>query len=306
MTETTHANPPGLILQPRDREVLVALGENSILDTEMIHAFFFAGVSHRRCRQRLSHIAAHGLTRTLKLTLWTGDTAVRAPTVHCLTDRGAEVVRSLNAGRPLRVSKGEPQPATIHHRLEIVRTKLVLDAAFRNLSLPSPQWILEQDRDPAASNELPPSQRRVLYHAFSGMPRVTCQPDMACRFVVPKDITRPAGESTEVIGFFEIDCSSEGRKQIRNKLPGYARLLDERTYTRYFAASEKAIVRVFWICRNEARVDSLCTCLTSDPVALYCRFATREALTPSTALTSPIWRDPQGKRREILRLPPAR
>ena len=151
---------PALILQPRDREVLTSLGENGVMDTDMLHTHYFPDVSHRRCRQRLWLYQQHGLTRTTNLKLWTNENSQRAPTIHCLAERGVEAVLSLNSNRPLRVSRGEPQPATIHHRLQIVRTKLVLDAAFRANGLTTPQWILEQDRDPAASSELPPNQRR--------------------------------------------------------------------------------------------------------------------------------------------------
>jgi hypothetical protein len=125
------ATLPALILQPRDREVLSALGENGLMDTDMIHAHHFVEVSHRRCRQRLTLYEQHGLTRTTTLKLWTNESSQRAPTVHCLTERGVEVVVSFDGNRLLRVSKGEPQPATIHHRLQVVRTKLILDSACR-------------------------------------------------------------------------------------------------------------------------------------------------------------------------------
>ncbi len=303
------ATLPALILQPRDREVLGSLGENGLMDTDMLHVHHFADVSHRRCRQRLSLYQQHGLTRTTTLKLWTNESAQRAPTVHCLTERGVEVVLSFdssNGSRPLRVSKGEPQPATIHHRLQIVRTKLILDAACRANHLTAPQWILEQDRDPAASSELPPNQRRLLYHAFHGQSPCTCQPDAACRFSVPRDLANPKSGVNDVIGFFEIDFSSEGRKQIANKLPGYVRLLTERTYARYFPRTENAVVRVFWVCRSTERIDSLCERLTKEQVAQFFRFTTINELNPSSALTTPIWQDLTGKRREILRLPTVR
>ena len=300
------ATLPALILQPRDREVLASLGENGVMDTDLIHAHHFQDVSHRRCRQRLWLYQQHGLTRTTSLTLWTNENSRRAPTIHCLAERGVEVVLSLDGNRPLRVSKGEPQPATIHHRLQIVHTKLVFDAACRVNGLTAPQWILEQDRDPAASSELPPNQRRLLYHSFLDPPRCTCQPDAACRFAVPRDLSKPDAGVSDVIGFFEIDLSSEGRKQILGKLPGYSRLLSRRTYCRYFRETDNAIVRVFWVCRSMERIQSLCEKLSSEPVAQFFRFTTITEFTADSALTVPIWQDVVGKRREILRLPAKR
>ena len=283
------ATRPALILQPRDREVLGSLGENGLMDTDMVHGHHFADVSHRRCRQRLSLYQQHGLTRTMTLKLWTIESSQRAPTVHSLTERGVEVVLSfdsMHGNRPLRVSKGEPQPATIHHRLQIVRTKLILDAACRANRLVLPQWILEQDRDPTANSELPPNQRRLLYHGFHGQPPCTCQPDAACRFSVPRDLANPKAGVNEIIGFCEIDFSSEGRKQIANKLPGYARLLTEHTYARYFPHTENAVVRIFWVCRSAERITSLRERLAEEQIAEFFRFTTIHELNPSSALTT--------------------
>ena len=294
---------PALIVQPRDHEVFMALAENGVMDTVMIHEEYFGQVTERRCRQRLSLYQEHGLTKVLSLRLWTSEHSRRAPTVHCLTERGADFVQSLDGTRPLRVTKGEPQPSTIHHRLDIVRSKLRFDAACRRCGLTLPEWILEQDRDPFASDDLPPNQRRKLYHAFNEAPRSTCQPDAAFRLAVPKDITNPKLGTTDVIGLFEIDCSTEGRKQIAAKLPGYTQLISTRAFQRYFPNSDKAVVRVFWICRTWARIHSLCQKLANDPVSAYFRFTTLDDLTSAQTLTAPIWHATDGKRREIIRLP---
>ena len=216
-----------------------------------------------------------------------------------------EVVEELTGIRPPRVSKGDPKPETIHHRLEIVRVKLVFDSAASKIGLRKPHWILEQDRDPMASIELPPSQRRVLYHGFKDPPACACQPDSACRLSIPKDIASPTSNTTDLLGYFEIDCSSEGRKQIVSKLPGYVRLIQHRAYTRYFPSSADAVVRVFWVCRTQARIDSLMEILGTESVAQFFRFTTSQELskTTSAAMTSPIWQATDGKHREIIRLP---
>ena len=204
-----------VVLQSRDLQLLSCLGEHGVLDTDMIYDRFFAGVSLRRCQQRLALLEKQGLTRTVPLTLWSAEASgCSVPTVHSLTERGVETVEAMTGDRPARVSRGDPRPETIHHRLQIIRTKLAIDDACRSLRLALPTWILEQDRDHSASDKLPPSHRRILYHAFSGPPKTTCQPDAACRMSVPRDLSQPAAGSSDLIGYFEIDCSSEGRKQI--------------------------------------------------------------------------------------------
>lgn len=295
-----------LILQSRDLGLLAELGEQGLLDTDMLHARHFPGLSRRRCLQRLAAYRGEGLTRMIPLSMWSRSGAHRAiPTIHTLTERGGDALADLTGVRPRRVSRGDPQPATIQHRLNIVRTRLALDDACRLHSIPAPEWILEQDRDPVAPDALPPSQRRLLYHAFpTPLPASTCQPDAACRMAVPRDVARPDAGTIDLIGFFEIDCSTEGRQQIARKLPGYLRLIAEQPYRRYFAGIGSSVVRVFWLCRTEERIRSLCDEFTGHPLASYCRLTTQADLTPQSALTAPIWRTVDGQRREILRLPP--
>lgn len=107
---------------------------------------------------------------------------------------------------------------------------------------------------------------------------------------------------SDVIGFFEIDLSTEGRKQILGKLPGYWRLLSEQSYCRYFRSADNAVVRIFWICRSDERVRSICERVANESVAQFFRFTTITDFTAKSALTVPIWQDVVGKRREILRL----
>jgi Replication-relaxation len=298
-----NATTPKIVLQSRDLAVLSSLGEHGLLDTDLIHERYFSMVSRRRCLQRLASYQSLGITKAVHLQVWNGAASKKAPVIHLLSERGAEILESLTGTQPKRVSRSDPKPETIHHRLQIIRTKLIMDDACLKQGLTAPLWILEQDRNPAASDRLPPSQRRLLYHAFPAPPQPsTCQPDAACRLKVPHDISKPAAGVIDLIGFFEIDCSTEGRKQVAGKLPGYARLLAEKAHGRYFADCEKAVVRVFWVCRSWERVKNLCERIERDPVASYFRFTSASDLSATTALTSPIWHGVDGKRREILRL----
>ena len=290
-----------IILQSRDLAVLTSLGEHGLLDTDMIHARHFASVSRRRCLQRLAGYQQQGLTRTVHMNVWNGACSQKAPVVYLLSERGAEVLETHTGSRPKRVSRSDPKPETVHHRLQIIQTRLVFDDACSAMKLTPPLWIMEQDRDPAASDQLPPSQRRVLYHGFpKPFPACTCQPDAAFRFSVPLDPASLFSRHADLVSFFEIDCSTEGRKQIKTKLPGYERLLSQKSYLRYFAESEKATIRIFWVCPTWERVRSLCQVLKDEPVAKFFRFTALQGMKPTTVLTDPIWQDTQGKRREIV------
>ncbi len=297
--------PAGLHLQPRDVTALALIGELGLLDTEMIHQRIFPSVTRRRCQQRLQLYQAHGFTRTVILTVWFGDgDQGRIPAIHCLTDRGADAIHSFTGRRPARVLRSEPKPETFYHRLAIVKSRLAMDDACAAVGLSEPAWIMEQDRDPTATDQ-PPLKQRMLYHAFGDGPKiVTCQPDAASLMRIPRDPTRPQVNASDLLGYWEIDRSTESRSQILDKLPGYTTCIERHAYRRYWPGLKKPAVRVFWVCRSQRRIEALCEKLQDASVAQLFRFTTAGELSPETALTVPIWRDLHGRCREIMRVSP--
>lgn len=289
-------------LQARDIEMLSLLGDVGILDTDLLHVRCFSEVSLRRCQQRLKQHVEQGLIRAQKLAVWYGDQSGRVPTLFTLTERGAEVVAETTGWRPFRVHRSEPKPETFHHRLSIAKTRLALDDGFRSLDLNPPQWIMEQDRRPDANPDDPPSHQRLLYHPFpSGNVTITCQPDAACNMSIPRDATRTEAGMIDLIAYFEIDRSTERRGQVLNKLPGYAALIEQRGWLRYFPTAVSAPVRIFFVCQSQQRIKSLCECVSEHPLSSILRFATMRELTTKHPLTEALWQDTSGHRREIVR-----
>lgn len=295
-------------LQDRDVRLFDELAKLGLLDTELVHRRHFADVTRRRCQQRLRQHQQQGLTRCVALNVWYGHRGGgHIPTIHCLTERGAEAVDRISGSMPRRFSRSDPKPETLHHRLAVVKARLPMDDCARLLGLAEPQWILEQDRRPDAKPDEPPSRQRVLYHEFpAGNKRFTCQPDAASLLWIPREGKRPQADATPLVALWEVDCSTERTKQTANKCPGYAALLERRDYRRYWPQAEEAAVRVFWVCRSLQRIESLCEALREHSVSQYFRFTTAAELTAETAFTVPIWRTIDGERREILRLPPDR
>jgi hypothetical protein len=164
---------------------------------------------------------------------------------------------------------------------------------------------MESDRRADAQPGDPPSRQRVLYHEFaSAGKKFTCQPDAACLIHIPRDPDRPAAGSTPLLSLWEIDRSTERTAQVARKCPGYAALLKQRDYRRYWPEeAAQPAVRVFWVCRSRQRIDSLTAALRDEPAAESFRFTTAAELRPETALTLPIWSTIAGERREILRWP---
>ena len=294
-------------LQQRDIELFVELGQVGALDTALIHHRHFPEVTLRRCQQRLKQHQEQGLVKAISLTVWHGQFGGgKIPTIYCLTERGAEAVESVTGGHPQRFLRSDPKPETLHHRLAVVQARLAFDDGCRLLGLERPEWIMEQDRRADAQPNEPPSRQRVLYHEFTaGGKKFTCQPDKACLVQIPREADRQAAGTTPLLVFWEVDRSTERTAQVVAKCAGYAALLEKREYRHYWPASERAAVRVFWVCRSRRRIESLAAALQSQPVAQSFRFTTADELTAETALTMPIWRTLDGQCRAILRLPPA-
>jgi hypothetical protein len=297
--------PAGLHLQARDIRILAEIGELGALDTDTIHQRFFPNASRRRCQQRLQSYQAQGLTRIVTLSVWFGDgDRGRVPAIHCLTERGGDAVEAAGERRPRRVLRSEPKPETFHHRLAVVKARLAMDDACSAARLRELEWIMEHDRCPAAAAaDKPPLQQRWLYHAFSsGQQTLTCLPDAASLIRIPRDPRRPDKDTSDLVAYWEIDCSTERRTQIVERLPGYAALVEQQGYRRYWPQVQRPAVRVFWVCRSEQRIVALCEKLKDAPIAKVFRFTTADELTATNALVRPIWRDTTGGRREILRL----
>jgi hypothetical protein len=297
-----------LQLQPRDEGVLIEIGEVGLLDMPLIHGRHMADVTLRRCQQRMREVEVAGLTHAVHLRVWFGRRGGGAvPTIHCLTERGANVVEGITGQRPRRVLHSDPAPETWHHRLAVVRGRLAFDDGCRLAGLALPEWFMEQDRREDADPNEPPSRRRVLYYEFDGdKKKFTCQPDAASLLLIPRNIERPADGTTPLVAYWEFDRSRERTGQVRNKCRGYAALFDRRDYRRDWPQAEQAAVRVFWVCPSQKRIDSLRQAMRDEPIAGSFRFTTVGELRPDRALLAPIWQTLDGRRREILRLPPVR
>ncbi|MFN0019463.1 MAG: replication-relaxation family protein [Pirellulaceae bacterium] len=298
--------PLSLHLQSRDVKGLQLLGELGLLDTDTLHARCFSGVTRRRCQQRLRLWNQQGLTRSVHLSVWfSGQSGGRVPSLHCLTERGAEAVHAACGQRPRYVPKLDISPETFYHRLAVVKARLAIDDCFQGAGLEAPQWIFEQDRRADAKPSDSPSQQRVLYHSLTaGGVKVICQPDAASWMKIPRSLVSLSEGSSDLLGYWEIDRSTESRSQIARKLPGYVALVDQRGYRRYWPQIQRPSIRVFWVCRSEQRIVSLRERLHAEPVSQIFRFTTAAELAGSSTLSAAIWQAIDGSRRSIVRSPP--
>lgn len=159
--------------------------------------------------------------------------------------------------------------------------------------LQRPDWIMEQDAWHAAPKGLPPNQRRQLYHDFGN--GVTCLPDIACRLVIG---------STTLVLFWEVDLSTEGRKQLRkaSKTTGYVELIKQQAFRRYWPSTIDARCFVLWVAPTAKRFPSLRDTIGQHAIAPVCRMLESASLdNPAELLTAEHWETMDGQRRKIYR-----
>lgn len=279
----------GIQLNPRDIAILADLGDFYVLDTKLCHERHFPNASYEWCRQTLVRLRRAGFVRSIKLQVaYAEDFSAkggRMPAYYFLTDEGATAVQRSIGIRPMRVLRSDPSPFTLFHRLQVARVRAAFDSAIQATPLDRPEWILEQDVRPDASDDLMPNQRRWLYHAFRH-PRgvVTCQPDAAALLRIPNP-GQP--EPTYLVAFFEIDRSTEGLEQIMRKLPGYESLLKRRTLP-YWPNLRNMTIRVFWIVPSKQRINEIVAAIHQFEIAKTFRFTTFKNCDASV-LTHPVW-----------------
>lgn len=289
-----------LQMNPRDFGVLSDLGEYGFLDTPMIHALRFRGVTMRRCRQKLAQYLEHDLIVLCPPLVTYSRTghAEKVPHIYALSERGAELVES-HFGLPVkRILRSKPKPETIMHRLELTRLRIAFDGAFRRSELTVPEWILEQDCRDDLPDNVPPNQRSMLFHRFQQDGQIySCRPDAVCRFALP---IGASDDMVPLVFYWEIDRSTEGHKQIRKqKISGHTELIKQQSWVRYWPDLIGATARILYTTRSEERSEKLATTYRPTSVSRFVRFGELHCVTAAKALLQPIWLDCEGQRRRI-------
>lgn len=287
----------GIRLNSQDIGFLVAMGRYSLLSSEDA-CDFYVGLKPNSVLRRLRLLAQSGLTNAVKLAVWSAtDESLskcgRIPALHALTDEGARVIEEQTGDRPTRVLRSAPSPATFLHRREIVRVMRAFDVACDKAGLEYPTWVMEHDPWHAAPKAVPLAHRRLLAHEFAK--GLSCHPDIACRFRIG---------SSELVLYWEIDLSTEGRKQIRKaaKTDGYTRLFNEQGWKRYWPDLNTSKRFVIWVAPTQRRIRSLQDALRDQAISPACRFLAATYFSSSESLlTSDIWETVNGERRPMYR-----
>ena len=296
-------------LQPRDLLLLEEIGEYGLLDTATIHARHWSGAKDpRACQQRLSKLVDGGLIRQTRLTVVVdvGRGGGSLPAAYMLTPRGADFIERETGRRPARVAGNDLAATTILHRLETVHARVALDDACAAAGLPRPAWILEQDSYANVTPADPLEKRQVLYERITleNGGQVSCRPDASSLLQIPKP-ARPNAFDSLVI-YWEIDRNAghkSSSKREAEKIDGYEALIESGGHVEHWPKAAAAAVRVFYVCPNKERIQSIAQHVRGRPAAKFYRFAVKSDAVAPGILTSPVWCDAEGQNFSIWRRP---
>lgn len=299
----------------RDFAILRDIGEHGLLDMRMIHQRHWpVGTDIRSCQKRMAILNKEGLVCDAPLVVarqissQSRDRAKKIggslPTAYGLTPKGAEVLLEETGEPAKRISRSDPAPATLLHRLGVVAVRLAFDAGAKAAGLTAPQWILEQDTYANARLDQAAEKRHLLYERFrSGENQdASCRPDASVLLQHASN-----GDSSPprfLVGYWEIDRSTNSLDRELSKTPGYDCLLRSGVVRQHWPCLNQTgpdAVRVFYVCESGERIASLVTALRDQPVAAYYRFGLKAEVLSEGVLREPIWRDTLGRRYAILR-----
>jgi len=297
-----------LHLTSRDMTALGELGEVGMMDTLTIHDRHFPkDLSLRSCRRRLRLYEHHGLARTLAARIVSPNHAEKnLSSIHCLTERGAEVLKELTGVEHLRVPRSDPRPEMLHHRLGVARVQLIVNDACRGQAIPRPAWILEQDSRPGVPKDAPLTDRFTLFESFSAADgaRITCRPDASCWLQIPASPPSEPQRMYSILVYWEFDRSTEMLSQFARKLPGYHALLSTQTFRKHWPHVSQPTVCVFVVTPSQERLENIAEAICELPGGDAFRLTTIKDLTPERFLTAPIWRTVNGECRAIRKVDP--
>lgn len=295
------SSPKGMRICTSDIEFLRSVGVYGLLSTEDAR-FSYPDYKDNSVHKRLRLMTDNGLLKAarLRVAFDRGNSAEkggRLPSLYSLTPAGADLLESMTGERPMRVLNSDLAPSTYMHRREISDVVQIFTRCCLSEGLAMPRWVLEQDIWKDAPVQAPPNQRRQLYHNIAiDRGRLICQPDIACYLQLPQ---------TSVVIYWEIDRSTEGRKQLREpaKSDAYFALLATNGYQRYWPDLPDDVHKfVFWICPTPERCENVRLLFKEHKIASHLRFSHRKIFNQTTnVLTTPIYQTVTGELRQILK-----
>ena len=106
------------------------------------------------------------------------------------------------------------------------------------------------------------------------------------------------GREKRALYFLEIDRGTEGLRVIRDKFIGYRLYREQGRFSKY---GKFARFRLLFQTTSDRRAANMAAALHDYEGSDMVRITTREKVTESSVLTSPIWRDTSGQEHALLK-----
>lgn len=275
-------------LQQRDLQILSDLGRYGLLDGKVLADRHFGG-GDRVPRRRLARLVAENLLQRFSVSEYFYANG-RQPYVYALAKRGAEVLLERSPESQPRVIDSV-SAQFVAHTLQVSQFLLRLEESAEAIGITTSQWCLEFDvTDSFRINPDPRTayQSRYILHETFAAPKgkshakpYSYRPDAA--FCLSY-----CGHA--LLGYLEVDRSTEPLRVFGRKLPAFSRMVSEQRYRGHWPSlnGQPVTVRCYVTTRSRRRLKSIAGYLQSRGEAAALRLACADDL-KHNLLTDCIW-----------------
>lgn len=214
----------------------------------------------------------------------------RQPFVYALTERGAEcAMEHCNVKHPRTLS--EVSPGYVAHTLSVSQFLLRLDESAESAGVETPKWLHEYDLTEAFRNDpnpRTPFQQRYLLHETFTHP-VSDKKRKAFSYRADAAFQLNFQGHT-LLGYIEVDRSTEPLRKFAHKLPGLVRLISEQRFRNHWnnLTGITPTIRCYVLTRSKRRIRSISNYVTTMEGQGYLRFTTEGDLHRNLLVDS-IW-----------------
>lgn len=266
-------NPPGMVLQPRDIDIIEAVYRFRVLSQAQIATLFFGSAS--TAQYRLEKLYDHRFLERRFLPVALGEG--RSPTLYILDRRGAETLRSERGYDEIRwfgTSKNLSADF-LAHSIAVNDVMVLVSLACRRHGYRLEQWQGE--------NEVKADYDRVTVPSAAGREQMP---------VVPDSFLTILAYERRYPFFLELDRGTMTLARFKNKVRAYLAYYKSGAYEKRYGLRSIRLLTVV-ASRGQGggarRLQNLKTATEELTKERWFWFASLSELTASNVLTAPVW-----------------
>jgi hypothetical protein len=244
-------------LQQRDFAILRLPGRYGVIDSKALESRCFETGS-RVARRRLAKLVAAGLLKRFSVGEYFYSNG-RQPYVYALTEHGAEVLVEDDVMDKPRVV-GDVSAQFVAHTLQVSQFLLQLDESAAAAGVQAPAWWFEYDATDsfqADPNPKTPYQQRYILHETFEPPK--SRPNAKPFSYRPDAAFFLTYKGHALLGYLEVDRSTEPLRVFGRKLPAFARMVGEERFRNHWPSlnGQSVTVRCYVTTKSRRRLRSI-------------------------------------------------